>query len=59
MATVPEKRKRIEETIYKTLLLMDPTGINANKYRKMFQTMNDLKFSQWIEAFLKVTSVLT
>jgi hypothetical protein len=52
MATVPEKRKRIEETIYKTLLLMDPTGINANKYRKMFQTMNDLKFSQWIEAFL-------
>jgi hypothetical protein len=52
MATVPEKRKRIEETIYKTLLLMDPTGINANKYRKMFQTMNDLKFSQWIDAFL-------
>jgi hypothetical protein len=52
MATVPEKRKRIEDTIYKTLLLMDPTGINANKYRKMFQTMNDLKFSQWIEAFL-------
>ncbi len=52
MATVPEKRKRIEETIYKTLLLMDPTGIIANKYRKMFQTMNDLKFSQWIDAFL-------
>ena len=52
MATVPEKRKRIEETIYKTLLLMYPTGINANKYRKMFQTMNDLKFSQWIDAFL-------
>lgn len=52
MATVPEKRKRIEDTIYKTLLLMDPTGINANKYRKMFQTMNDLKFSQWIDAFL-------
>lgn len=52
MANVPEKRKRIEETIYKTLLLMDPTGINANKYRKMFQTMNDLKFSQWIDAFL-------
>ena len=52
MADIKEKRKRIEETIYKTLLLMDPTGINANKYRKMFQTMSDLQFSQWIDAFL-------
>ena len=47
-----DKRKKIEEMINKTLMLMDPTGINAKKYRNMFQTMNDAKFSQWIEAFL-------
>lgn len=52
MADIKEKRKRIEDTIYKTLLLMDPTGINANKYRKMFQPMSDAQFSQWITAFL-------
>lgn len=47
-----DKRKKIEETIKKTLLLMDPTGINANKYRKMFDAMSDAQFNKWIEAFL-------
>ena len=47
-----DKRKKIEEMIDKTLMLMDPTGINAKKYRNMFQTMNDAKFSQWMDAFL-------
>lgn len=31
---------------------MDPTGINANKYKNMFQKMSDMQFSQWIQAFL-------
>lgn len=47
-----DKRKKIEELIDKTLSLMDPTGINAKKYRNMFQTMNDQQFAKWIEAFL-------
>lgn len=47
-----DKRKKVEELITKTLSLMDPTGINANKYRKMFQTMNDNVFNQWVERFL-------
>lgn len=52
MADISAKRKKIEDTIKKTLLLMDPTGINANKYRKMFESMNDDQFTKWIEAFL-------
>lgn len=47
-----DKRKQIESMIDKTLLLMDPTGINAKKYRNMFQTMSDKQFSDWITRFL-------
>lgn len=47
-----DKRKKIENLIVKTLLLMDPTGINAKKYRNMFQTMSDPQFSKWIETLL-------
>lgn len=49
---VTDKRKKIEEVIDKTLTLMDPTGINAKKYRNMFQTMSDKQFSDWITKFL-------
>ena len=47
-----DKRKKIEELIDKTLQLMDPTGINAKKYRNMFQTMSDQQFTKWIQGFL-------
>lgn len=47
-----DKRKKIEELIDKTLRLMDPTGINAKKYRSMFQTMSDQQFTKWIQGFL-------
>lgn len=47
-----DKRKKIEELIDKTLTLMDPSGINAKKYRNMFQNMSDKQFSDWITRFL-------
>lgn len=47
-----DKRKKIEELIDKTLTLMDPSGINAKKYRNMFQKMSDKQFSDWITRFL-------
>lgn len=47
------KRKQIETLVIQTMKLMDPTGINANKYQKMFQSMNDNQFKQWIESFLQ------
>lgn len=48
-----DKRKRIEKLVDDTLMAMDPTGINAKKYRNKFQTMNDDQFKAWIEPFLK------
>lgn len=47
-----DKRKKIENLIDQTLKLMDPTGINAKKYRNMFQVMSDQQFSKWITNFL-------
>ena len=34
-----DKRKQIETLIDQVLMALDPTGINAKKYRNMFQTM--------------------
>lgn len=47
-----DKRKQIEQKIDQVLTLMDPTGINARKYKDMFQVMSDDEFSDWIEKFL-------
>lgn len=47
-----DKRKKIEDLVKKTLLLMDPTGINANKYRHMFDSMSDAQFAKWMNDFL-------
>lgn len=47
-----DKRKKIETLIDETMMLMDPTGINARKYRDMFQVMSDKDFKEWIEKFL-------
>lgn len=52
MADIHQKRKKIEDRINTVLSLMDPTGINAKKYRNMFQVMTDDDFSKWIKAFL-------
>lgn len=48
-----DKRKQIEKMIDDVLSAIDPTKINAQKYRKMFQTMSDADFKTWIESFLK------
>ena len=47
-----DKRKKIEELIFKTLSLMDPSGINAKKYQSMFVKMSDQQFSKWVTDFL-------
>lgn len=47
-----DKRKRIQDLIDKVLKAMDISGVNAEKYRKMFQVMSDQQFNQWITKFL-------
>jgi hypothetical protein len=53
LATVKEKRKRIEEVVLTTMSLMDKTKLNTEKYEKFFKSMNDDQFSKWINKFLK------
>ena len=48
-----DKRKAIQDLIDGVMTRIDPTGTNAQKYRRMFQTMNDTQFASWINAFLK------
>jgi len=47
-----DKRKKIEALIDRVLKAMDISGVNAQKYRNMFQVMSDDQFSKWITAFL-------
>ena len=46
-----EKRKQIQDLIDGTMARLDPTGANAQKYRNMFQRMNDKQFAEWANAF--------
>ena len=46
------KRQMVQDTFIKTLSLMDPTLINAKKYEKFFNSMNDAQFAKWIKDFL-------
>lgn len=48
----PEKRKRMEQLIDSVISAIDPSGINAKKYRNMFQTMNDQQFDDYFKALL-------
>ena len=47
-----DKRKKIEDLINNVITTMDPSGINAKKYRDMFHAMSDNEFAKWITAFL-------
>jgi len=51
--TVKEKRAKIEEMVLGTMSRMDKTGINTDKYKKFFKSMNDEEFSKWVNKFLK------
>jgi len=47
--TLTEKRKQIEEVIYTTMKLLDPSGYNEAKYRTIFKEMNDNQFSNYMK----------
>ena len=47
-----DKRKRIQDLIDKVLKAMDISGVNAQKYRNMFQVMSDQQFSEWVTKFI-------
>ena len=47
-----DKRKQIQSIIDQVLKALDPSGVNAEKYRQMFQVMDDDQFSDWVTRFL-------
>lgn len=46
-------RAYIEKLIYDTFDAIDPSGVNTNKYRNIFSTMNDQEFEKYMKNFLK------
>lgn len=47
-----DKRKRIETFVDELMMTLDPTGVNARKYKDMYQVMSDDEFAKWTNDFL-------
>lgn len=47
-----DKRKRITAFVDELMMTLDPSGVNAKKYRDMYQVMSDNEFAKWVEDFL-------
>lgn len=45
------KREDIEKLIYDTMDALDPTGANSGKYKKLFGSMKDKQFFEYMEEF--------
>lgn len=48
-----KNRKKVEELIYKTISILEPSGMNTEKYKKIFSKMSDKEF---LEYFKKMKS---
>lgn len=46
-------RAYIEKLIYDTFEALDPSGINAEKYRALFSSMSEAEFERYMKNFLK------
>lgn len=49
----PEKREKMEETIYKFFDAFDKSGTNTKHYRDMFSAMTDNQFDKWFKEFFE------
>lgn len=47
------KRKQIEDKVYKVFSLLDKTGANTQKYKNLFKEMSDEKFDKYIKDMLR------
>lgn len=47
----PEKRKKMEDLIYKFFTAIDKSGTNTKKYKDQFQDMSDNQFNEFFKAF--------
>ena len=51
MAMTPEKRKKMENLIYKFFSAFDKSGTNTNHYKEVFGTMSDNEFDRYFQDF--------
>lgn len=49
----PEKRAKMEKTIYDTFSALDPTKRNTERYKQMFSAMTDAQFDKFFKDFFK------
>lgn len=43
------KRKQAEQLVYKVMDILDPSGTNTKRYQKLFGTMSDAKFENFMK----------
>ena len=53
MASLREKRKKIEELVFSVLDTLDKLKENSAKYREFFKSMTDDQFKHWADKFFK------
>lgn len=44
------KRKKAEQLVYGVMDILDPSGTNTNRYKKLFSTMSDAKFENFMRS---------
>jgi hypothetical protein len=49
MSISKDKRKKVEQKVIETMRLLDPTGKNAEKYKKLFAGMSDTQFETYFK----------
>ena len=49
----PEKRKKMEDTIYGFFRTIDPSGLNEKHYREKFSGMSDSQFDSFFKGFFQ------
>ena len=48
-----KKRKSAEKLVYDVMNALDPTGTNTNRYKKLFSTMSDSKFENFMKCMFE------
>lgn len=53
MASLQDKRKKIEELVYKVFDALDKSGTNTTYYKEIFESMSDEQFKRFMDKFVK------
>ena len=52
MASIKERRSKVESIVYKVMKELDPSGNNVDTYRELFSKMSDSQFDAYMMDFL-------